>query len=77
MFTLTCHSAEQPLPLTWRDRHELQEIFKNFDIEQISQLEPLVHTIVVPTLDPLEEMAWIACSSGSETELDEVTAILA
>jgi hypothetical protein len=68
------HSQAARVPLTMKDHQVLDEMFHDFDVEQIDQLEPYVKAVSVQLLDPREETAWIAGSgtlahSSSESDL--------
>ncbi|MBW4493779.1 MAG: hypothetical protein KME26_11975 [Oscillatoria princeps RMCB-10] len=65
MLTLTAPTAASAMPLTKQDSQALDEMFKNFDIQQLSCLEAFFKGAFVPALDPLEEPAWMGGSSSS------------
>ncbi len=65
MRTLTAPSAASAIPLTKQDCQVLEEMFNNFDDQQLSYLEAFFKGIFVPPLAPLEEPAGLAGSSSS------------
>ncbi len=65
MRTLTSPTAASAMPLTKQDCQALDEMFNNFDLQQLSCLEAFFKGAFVPPLDPLEKPAWMAGSSSS------------
>lgn len=65
MLSFTRIDESDRMPLTKQDQQALDDFFKNFDLDRLSQLETLVKTYLEPDLDPGEETAWIAGSFGS------------
>ncbi len=65
MLSFTTIDDYDRIPLTKQDQQALDEFFKNFDLDRLSQLETLVKTCFEPALDPGEETAWISGSFGS------------
>lgn len=65
MPTLTAPTAASAIPLTKQDCQALDEMFNNFDLQQLSYLEAFFKGTFVPASAPLEEPAWMAGSSSS------------
>lgn len=67
--------AEAKLPLNYRDREALQEMFETIGIEEMSTIESLATRYWRLPLEPWEEQGWIINSSfGNPQQNIEPTA---
>jgi hypothetical protein len=55
--------AEAKIPLNYRDRQALEEMFEKIELEEMSQVEALATRFWVIPLEPWEEQGWIVNSS--------------
>jgi len=55
--------AEAKIPLNYRDRKALDQMFEKIEIEEISQIEAMTTRFSVIPLEPWEEKGWIVNSS--------------
>ncbi len=76
MFTLNTDHSSREMPFTYRDKQVLDEMFKNFDMQRLTETEALLPPLSSAPLDPLEETAWIEGSYDAELEA-ELSLILA
>jgi hypothetical protein len=55
--------VEAIIPLNYRDRKALDQMFEKIEIEEISQIEAMSTRFSVIPLEPWEEKGWIVNSS--------------